>query len=181
MTRPITLQWRRLTCSFLFLKITGKCVNQFIGSYILGLVLMFAPFKVMVWHNGSTLVSVNIVVICWAWLVLRWVTVLGFESCLHHLHGQAGGEYAVTPRVALVPYPWFSSVRAVSYGNRDRCHTMGQCSSESTLLYCVQEMPKCNVGLFLEHEAFRQTMQKLQKTKNQKCSWCLEVFDSGGQ
>ena len=35
---------------------------------------------VVVWHSGSTLVSINKVNQCQAWLVLGWVTVSGFSS-----------------------------------------------------------------------------------------------------
>jgi len=42
-------------------------------------------FLLLNWHNGSTLVSVNIDILHRAWLVLGWVSICGFESHLHHL------------------------------------------------------------------------------------------------
>jgi len=35
---------------------------------------------VVVWHSGSTLVSINKVNLRWAWLELVWVTMSGFNS-----------------------------------------------------------------------------------------------------
>jgi len=30
---------------------------------------------VVVWHNGSTVAHINVVAMCWVWLVLGWMTV----------------------------------------------------------------------------------------------------------
>jgi len=40
--------------------------------------------QVVVWHTGSTLVLINEVNLCQAWLVLGWVTVSGFDSQWQH-------------------------------------------------------------------------------------------------
>jgi len=40
--------------------------------------------RVAVWRSGNTLVSINEVNLCWARLVLGWVTVSGFDSRRRH-------------------------------------------------------------------------------------------------
>ena len=38
------------------------------------------PLMVVVWHSGSTVVSINEVILHRAWLVLGWVTMSGFNA-----------------------------------------------------------------------------------------------------
>ena len=45
----------------------------------------FSKRLVAPWCSGSALVSINVVALHQAWLILRWVPVCGFKSCLHIL------------------------------------------------------------------------------------------------
>ena len=56
----------------------GNTLN--VVGKMLSLVYWYTSLMVLVWHSGCTLVSINKVNLHWAWLVLGWVTVSGFNS-----------------------------------------------------------------------------------------------------
>ena len=82
---PAGTDWPLATCTNGHTSLsltTSTCLTQFSSSFAPNYKLSQQLYmvQVVVWHSGSTLVSINEVNLRRAWLVTGWVTMSGFNS-----------------------------------------------------------------------------------------------------